>query len=80
MLTGSTYQDLTNLPNLYNQRGKIILTGNKDIDYEILLKLDIQDLSKLCRTNKYTQELCDEEEKKSLSLKNYQYIYLESLR
>jgi hypothetical protein len=61
-LTGNTYQDLTNLTNLYNQSGKIILTGNKDVDHQILIKLDIQNLSKLCRTNKYTQELCDDED------------------
>jgi len=42
---------------VYNQSGKIVLTGNKDVDYQILNQLDIQDLSKLCRTNKYTREL-----------------------
>ena len=48
-------QELTNLINLYNQSGKIILTGNKDIDYQILNHLEVQDLSILCRTNQYTR-------------------------
>lgn len=51
-------QELTNLINLYNQSGKIILTGNKDIDYQILNHLEVQDLSILCRTNQYTRVLC----------------------
>ncbi len=58
MITGNTYRDLTNLINLYNESGKIILTGNKDIDYQILNHLEVQDLSTLCRTNQYTRSLC----------------------
>ncbi len=58
-LTGSLYQDLSNLKNLYNESGKVILTGNKDVDYQILAHLEIDDLSKVCRSNKYTQQLCN---------------------
>ena len=57
-LTGSKSQDLTNLINLYNQSGKIVLTGNKDVDYEILYNLNLEDLSKVCGVNKYTRDLC----------------------
>lgn len=37
-----------------------MLTGNRDVDYQILANLDIEDLSRVCRTNKYTRELCGE--------------------
>lgn len=60
-LTGILYQDYTNLTSFYKDTGKILLTGNKDVDYQILAKLDLQDLSKVCRSNKYTRQLCDEE-------------------
>ncbi len=60
-LTDNRYQDLTNLINLYNESGKIILTGKKDIDYHILNELNIKDLSIVCRSNKYTQQLCSKE-------------------
>lgn len=57
-LTDNKYQDLTNLINLYNQSGKIVLTGNKDVDYEILYTLNLEDLSKVCSLNKYSRDLC----------------------
>lgn len=54
------YREYKNLVNLYDESGKIFLTGIKDIDYQILYNLDnVNDLSKVCRINKYTQELCD---------------------
>lgn len=54
------YSEYKNLVNLYNESGKIFLTGNKDVDYQILYNLDnVKDISKVCRINKYTQELCD---------------------
>lgn len=59
LLTGNKYEDLTNLTNLYNESGKIILTGNKDVDYQILNSLSVEDLSKVCRMNKYSQLLCN---------------------
>jgi hypothetical protein len=58
MLTGNRYQDLPALINLYNQSGKIILTGDLDIDYQILKQLDLPELATVCRTNKYTHNLC----------------------
>ena len=59
LLTGNKYEDLTNLTNLYNESGKMILTGNKDVDYQILNNLSVEDLSKVCRMNKYSQSLCN---------------------
>jgi len=50
--------ELDNLIKIYNQTNKIILTGNKDVDYEILLNLNIHDITALCLVNKYTQKLC----------------------
>jgi hypothetical protein len=32
--------------------------GNKDLDYEILYKLDDYDLGNMCKVNKYMKELC----------------------
>lgn len=61
-LTGSLYQDYTNLTNAYNQSGKVILTGHKDVDYHILSQLDLQTLSRACRTNQYTKQLCESED------------------
>ncbi len=58
-LTGNLYQDLTNLTKLYNESGKIILTGNTDVDYQILMYLEPESLNKICRTNKYSRKLCD---------------------
>ncbi len=60
LLTGNKYEDLTNLTNMYNESGKIILTGNKDVDYQILNSLTVEDLSKVCRMNKYSQLLCND--------------------
>ena len=57
-LSNSLYQDLTALTNLYNQSNKVILTGNLDVDYSILMNLDTADLSVICRTNKYAEKLC----------------------
>lgn len=59
---GNLYQDYTSLKNLYDWSGKIILTGNIDVDYQILSQLDLQDLSKTCRSNKYTQDLCSSDD------------------
>lgn len=58
MLTGDKYTDLTNLINLYNESGKVVLTGLQDVDYQILNSLNVDDLSRVCRTNKYSQQLC----------------------
>lgn len=33
-------------------------TGNKDIDYEIMAKLDDRSLFTFCLTNRYISELC----------------------
>ncbi len=57
-ITGDVNDDLTNLQQLYQASGKVILTGNKDVDYEILNYLDAQDISVVCRSNKYAQQLC----------------------
>lgn len=37
------------------------LTGNKDVDVDILFKLDYPDIVKLCRVNKYANSLCNSE-------------------
>jgi hypothetical protein len=58
MLSGSLYQDYTTLVNMYN-RQKPILTGNKDVDYKILENLEIKDLIKICQSNKYSLNLCN---------------------
>lgn len=46
---------------IYNQSGKIILTGNKDVDYNILSELNILELSRICTTNKYSAQICSDE-------------------
>lgn len=58
-LTGNVYQDYTSLKKLYDQSGKILLTGNTDVDYQILSQLNIKDLGKVCISNKYTNQLCN---------------------
>lgn len=58
MLTGNLYQYYTNLRNSYNVPIKI-LTGNIDVDYKILHNLKVHDLSIVCRSNKYAQQLCN---------------------
>lgn len=57
-LTGSLYQDYTLLRNTYDKK-RPILTGNTDVDYKILMYLEPDELSKVCRTNHYSRELCD---------------------
>lgn len=57
----SVYQYYKKLKSLYNQSGRILLTGNQDADYHILSLLEVDDLSKVCRSNKYTRRLCDDE-------------------
>ena len=34
------------------------LTGNRDTDISIILALNLKDMNKICRVNKYTKELC----------------------
>ncbi len=70
LLTGDKNQDLTNLINIYNESGKMILTGNKDVDYQILNRLTVEDLSKVCRMNKYSQLLCNDGDFWLLKFKN----------
>lgn len=60
MLTGNKELDLENLTNIYNAYGKTSLTKNYDVNYEILKKLDIQSLSKYCRTNQYAKNICND--------------------
>lgn len=60
--TGDVNQDYNYLVNLYNQSGKIMLTGNKDVDYSILSELNEVDLSRVCRTNKYSSQLCNDDD------------------
>ncbi|HSW76809.1 MAG TPA: RING finger domain-containing protein [Candidatus Saccharimonadales bacterium] len=55
------YQDYTTLLNLYGQSNKIVLTNNPDIDYQILLNLDIDNLNNFCFTNKYISQFCNDE-------------------
>ena len=35
-----------------------MLTGNKDVDYEILYKLSDYDLGNVCKVNQYSRDLC----------------------
>ena len=58
MLTGSLYQDYKTLVNMYNRQNPI-LTGNIDVDYKILENLEIKDLIKICQSNKYSLNLCN---------------------
>lgn len=51
--------EYNNLIKEYKSYNMKILTGNKDVDYKILNNLNVIDLSKLCRINTYTQELCN---------------------
>ena len=46
------------LVSIYDNANKVILTGNQDLDYIILNRLNVSDLSMLCRTNTYAQKLC----------------------
>jgi hypothetical protein len=59
MLTGSINQDYTTLVNMYNRKTPI-LTGNIDVDYKILENLEIKDLIKICQSNKYSLNLCND--------------------
>jgi len=61
MLTGIIEEDYRHLIDLYNQYGQVMLTGQKDVDYQILAQLDVQELSRLARINKYTQKLLGDE-------------------
>ena len=40
---------------------EVILTGNPEIDINILLNLDIKSLSKFCSTSKYVQDFCSDD-------------------
>ena len=37
------------------------LTGNKDADFIILMKLDDRELGLVCQANKYVRSLCNDE-------------------
>jgi len=42
-----------------NIKNTSVLTNNLDVNYQILLNLDVKDLSRYCRTNSYVQNLCN---------------------
>jgi hypothetical protein len=44
--------------NKNKKKEKEKMIGNKDLDYEVLYKLDDYDLGNMCKVNKYTRELC----------------------
>lgn len=59
-LTGSLYQDLTALRNLYNLYGKYPLTKDTDTNLQIMLNMDINDIASFCQTNKNANQLCQD--------------------
>ncbi len=54
-------EDYETLVRLYDQSNKIILTNYPDVDYQILLNLDIDDLNNFCFTNKYVSQFCNDD-------------------
>src|SRR5437868_3702533 len=64
MLTGNLYQDYTTLVNDYNDARNSVynrqnLTGIADMDAQILMRLNIKDLNKYCRTNADARQFCN---------------------
>lgn len=66
------------LVSIYENANKVILTGNLDLDYMILNQLEVQDLSIICRTNKYAQQLCYNKDFWKLKFKNENLPYTSS--
>ena len=62
MLTGNKNFDFETLKNVYNDYGRRSLTKIDDANYEILKTLDIKSLSKYCSTNKYAQQICNNDD------------------
>ena len=62
MLTGNKDLDFETLKNVYNDYGRRSLTKIDDANYEILKTLDIKSLSKYCSTNKFAQEICNNDD------------------
>jgi len=60
-LTGSLYQDYTTLKNTYDRYGALgahILTRDEDTIFQIMLDMDITELSSFCQTNQVANALC----------------------
>lgn len=58
-LTGSLYQDYSNLIALYDKRNLKALTFQDDPNHHILLNLDIKDVNNFCKTNKDARNICN---------------------
>lgn len=61
-LTDNLYQDYNNLVSLYNQRNLKALTFTNDVNYHILLNLDIKDINNFCKSNKDARKICNSKE------------------
>ena len=44
------------------RKENVLLTGTADVDYQILYRLDVNDLTNVCISHHYTQQLCDNQQ------------------
>lgn len=60
-INGKNVNDLRWQIAIRHSQKSQFMTGNYQVDREILLNLDDEDLFNICKTNKYTQEICKED-------------------